>query len=415
MDTRLAGMALAAIMAAAGMAHGQQGQQGADGAGSGLLRMEVGYSDEIFDRQEHVPDKLARMFFARRDGRLQQGGLYLGGRLLATHIWEHTNTPGKFPILSRFPPTHTSGSTDDYGVINEISLAATLVLPLVTAFAQGEYSELRFPGQDDVMLRKYWVTFGDPDLAPVYLGIGRKTINFGNFATYAPFTHSHSNHYFSAQSEDPVVELGLVNDSTELAFTLIPEHRGLRVLSSPGNDGAWDNFAINAAHRFDLGQGRSLRLGGGFLRGTIYDSAIAHHPPDTGSNRFWNGAWDVNATLSTARLDLMAEFTRTRKAWPATGHHVEAVTLQGRWRGRMLKRPAIWSLSLSRGVQGARGTRWERMEQAILGVELALSEHLRLGAEYMLNRGFVPLIMPRITGDRNVRSQTFILGGEFTF
>ncbi|KZY48488.1 hypothetical protein A3731_00855 [Roseovarius sp. HI0049] len=381
----------------------------------GLVRTSLRYSEEMFDRQYHVPNKIARMFLARSEDRLEPGALYLGGRFVATHIWERTNTAGRFPILSRLPPTHTGGTSDGYGVINEISVHATLVLPMVTAFAQGEYTEVEYPGQKPIQLRKYWVAIGDPDVAPVYLAFGRKTVNFGNFATYAPFTHSHSAHYFWPQSDEPVIELGYVTPRTELAFTLIPAHRGLRVLSSPRNDGAFSNFAVNGSHRFELGRGRSLRLGAGYLHGTIYDSVIAHHPPGRGINRVWNGLWDVNAVYSTPRFDLMAEFTRTLHDWPATGHHVQATTIQGRWRSELFGRPAVWSASFSRGVQGARGLPWEKMEQAILGLELEVAPHVRIGAEYMYNEGFVPLILPRVTSVAGVKSHTVIVGAELTF
>ena len=401
---------LLALIVGSGPAVAQDGDRS-----FGFLRTSLGYSEEMLDRQDHVTNKIARMLKARRDGRLEEGGLYFGGRLVASQIWENTNTPGKFPILSRLPPTHTQGTSDSYGVINEISVNTTLTLPMVTAFAQGEYTEVEYPGQDAIQLRKYWVVVGDLDRSPFYLGVGRKTVNFGNFATYAPLTHSHSNHYFWAQSDDPVVELGYVTDRTELAFSLIPAHRGLRVLSSPSNNGDYSNYAINGAHRFDLGQGTSIKVGAGFLRGTIYDSVIAHHPPGVGINRVWNGAWDVSAVYSTHRLDVMAEFTRTLHDWPATGHHVQATTMQGRYRGRLLGRPAVYSASLSRGVHGTSGTQWERMEQAILGVEVDAAPHVKLGAEYMFNHGFVPLIMPTISSLRNVKSHTVILGGKLTF
>ena len=402
--------AIASLMFGAAPVAAQEGSYG-----FGFLRTNLSYSEEIFDRQEHVTNKVARMLKARQDGRLETGALYFGGRLVASQIYEETNTPGRFPILSRLPPTHTRGTSDGYGVINEISLNATLILPMVTAFAQGEYTEVEYPGQDDIQLRKYWVVIGDLDRSPFYLGVGRKTINFGKFDTYAPLTHSHSNHYFWAQSDDPVIEIGYVTDRTELAFTLIPAHRGLRVLSSPANNGKLSNYAINGSHRFDLGQGRRVKLGAGFLRGTIYDSVIAHHPPGVGINRVWNGAWDVNATFSSPRMDVMAEFTRTLHDWPATGHHVQATTVQGRYRGALLGRPAVYSATVSRGVHGPPGTQWEMMEQAILGVEVAAAPHVKVGFEYMFNNGFVPLIMPRITGLRGVKSHTAIFGVELTF
>ena len=402
----ISGAALALLMTA-GSVQAEQGGQ----LGFGPLS----YSEVMFDRQEDVTNKIAKALKARQNGELPEMGLRFGGRAIGTIISEKSNTAGKFPILSRLPPTHTKGKADTFGVINEISANATLTLPMITAFVQGEFTEVEFPGQDDLQLRKAWVALGDLDRSPFYLAVGRKTVNFGQFETYLPFTHSHSSHYFWAQSDDPVVELGYVTDRTELSFTLIPAHRGLRVLSSPQNNGALSNFALNGSQVLDLGAQGQLRLGAGYLRGTIYDSTIAHHPPDVGINRFWNEAWDVNATYSRGPLDVSAEFTRTLHDWPATGHKVSALTVQARYQSEILGRPATWSISASRGEQGTNGTEWERMEQIGLGLEVAPAPHLALGVEYLYNAGFVPLVMPTIVGDRGVESHTLITGIKLTF
>ena len=390
-------------------------EEGIYATGDGRLRADLRFSEQMFDRQDHVTNKAALLLRARAGGRVPEGSLTFGGRLIATWISERTDTPGKFPILSRLPPTHTRGTSDSYGVINEISLNATLALPWVTGFVQGEFTEVEYPNQDDIQLRKYMLVLGDLSRSPFYLAVGRKTLNFGNFASYAPFTHTHSSHYFWSQSDDPVVELGYVTDRTELAFTLIPAHRGNRVISSPRNDGALSNFALNGAHRFAVAPGHDLTVGAGYLRGSIYDSTIAHHPPGRGINRFWNELWDVNMTWSGPRFDVQAEFTRSMHDWPATGHHVQATTVQARWHRQIAGRPVTWSISASRGVQGNRGTDWERMEQVILGVECEAAPHVTLGAEYMYNAGFVPLILPRVTGDRSVESHTLIAGVKMTF
>lgn len=390
-------------------------EEGIYATADGRLRADLRYSERVFDRQNDVTNKVARLLRARAKGQVPEGSLTFGGRLIATQISERTDTPGKFPILSCLPPTHTRGTSDSYGVINEISLNATLALPWVTGFVQGEFTEVEYPGQDDVQLRKYMVIFGDLNRSPFYLAVGRKTLSFGNFASYAPFTHTHSSHYFWAQSEDPVIELGYVTDRSEFSFTLIPAHRGNRVISSPRNDGALSNFTLNGSHRFGTAPGHDLTVGGGFLRGSIYDSTIAHHPPGRGINRFWNELWDVNLTWSGPRFDVQSEFTRSMHGWPATGHHVQATTLQARWHRELAGNPITWSVSASRGVQGTGGTEWERMEQVILGVEYEATRHVTLGAEYMYNAGFVPLILPTITGDRSVESHTLIAGLKLTF
>lgn len=381
----------------------------------GYVQTDLQYSETMFDRQENVTNKIALALKARQSGILQTNRLYLGGRFTGTYISERTNTAGKFPILSRLPPSHAAGTSDSYGVINDVSLNATLVLPMVMAFVQGEYTEVEYPGQDSTQLRKYWVVVGDLDRAPFYLAFGRKTVNFGDFATYAPFTHSHSGHYFWAQTKDPLIEFGYVTDRTELALTLLPAHRGLRVISSPDNDGDYENFAVNGSHRLALSNGMSLKLGAGFLRGTIYDSAIAYHPPSTGINRTWNGAYNANFTLSGAKFDVMGEFTKTTNAWPATGHKVSALTLQGRYRSYLFGKPTVYSISASRGEQGASGTQWEKMDQVVVGFELEATRHVKLGVEYLFNDGFVPLITPTVISDAGVTSHTLIFGAKLTF
>ena len=340
--------------------------EGSDRVGAydfgGAIKTDLRYSEQMFDRQDNVTNKVAVSLRARQSGVLEPGSFYLGGRLLLTYIGETSNTAGKFPILSRLPPTHTSGHTDAYGVLNDASLNATVTLPWVTVFAQGEYTEIEYPGQDDLQLRKYWIAIGDLDRYPFYLAVGRKTLNFGNFASYAPFTHTHNSHYFWAQADDPVIELGYVTDRTELALTLIPDQRGLRVVSSPEKDGGISNFALNGSHRFDLQNGNSLTIGAGYLRGTIYDSTLAHHPPDEGILPSWNAAYTFNAVYSGSNFDIMAEFTTTDDIWPATDHKVTATTLQGRYRSSLLGKPASGSCmpSLPPGGEPAVAQpRWE--------------------------------------------------------
>lgn len=95
----------------------------------GAVSTDAGYAARMFDRQDDVTNKTVLALRARQSGALQDYRLYLGGRFLGSVIHESTNTTGKFPILSRLPPTHTLGTSDTYGVVNEASLNATLTLP----------------------------------------------------------------------------------------------------------------------------------------------------------------------------------------------------------------------------------------------------------------------------------------------
>ena len=109
-----AAQAALAVMLCAGLA-GQGQAQGAgvtESAGQsraswhgGLLATSLAYSETMLDRQSHVTDKIAVALRARQSGLLGINQLTFGGRVLGTVIHESTNTPGKFPILSRLPPT----------------------------------------------------------------------------------------------------------------------------------------------------------------------------------------------------------------------------------------------------------------------------------------------------------------------
>jgi opacity protein-like surface antigen len=384
-----------------------------------ILYTDVETSKKMMERQEYVTDKAVVQLKAIQDGTLKPYRLYIGGRFVGTYISERTNTDGKFPILSRLPPTHTTGHTDAYGVVNDVTLNATAVFPWITGFVQGEYTEVEYPGQDRQQIRKYWMTLGNLDKFPVYMTAGKKSVNFGNFDSYAPFTHTHSAHYFWAQTDEPLLEIGYVNDhGTELAGSLIKNDRGLRVLNSPTNDDDYENFALNASQRYQFGKDgqKTLKIGAGYLHGSIYDGTVAHHPPGIGtSDRFWNHLVNTSAELSLEKVDVMAEYTQSIKKWPATDSRVKALTVQGRYRDSIASRPAKYTLAYSRGEQGDSNDEWYQMQQGIAGVEFDLTNHISSGAEYMVNHGFVPLILPRITSDDGVVSHSGIVGIKASF
>jgi opacity protein-like surface antigen len=384
----------------------------------GFLETNVETSKKIIERQENVHDKAIVILKAREDGKYEPYRLHLGARVVGTYIAEKTNIDGKFPILSRLPPTHTSGDSDSYGVVNDFTSHATLTLPWVTGFIQGEYTETEYPGQDRWQLRKGYVILGDLEKFPVYAAIGKKSVNFGDFSSYAPFTHTHSAHYFWAQTDEPLLEVGYVTDKTMIAASLIKNDRGLRVLNSPENDDEYENFAFNASHKFTLDDNGDiqLKIGAGFLRGSIYDSTLAHHPPGIGiDDRFWNSLINANAELNLHDFDFMIEFTQTAEDWPATDSHVKALTVQGRYNDTILSRPVKYTLSYSRGEQGDPRDEWESMDQGIAGIEWDIHPHISIGAEYMVNHGFVPLILPKFTADDGVVSHTGIVGAKISF
>jgi hypothetical protein len=380
-----------------------------------LFGINRAYSQKMFDRQEYVTDKPLQQLIARQTGELEDKKLYVGGRFIGSVMHERSNTTGKYPILSRLPPQHRARKSDTVDVINDASVNATVTLPYVTAFIQGEYTDVEYPGQDQKQWRKYWVTVGDLNKFPVYATVGKNTVAFGDMVSYAPFTHSHNTHYFWAQSDQPSLEVGYYQNGTHVAATLIENDRGLRVVNAPDGD-AYENFAVNVSQVVDLTDDLKAKIGGGFLRGTIYDSTLAHHPPTAGlQDKDWSPAWNINGTLSYKNVDLQAEYTQTVDEWPSTNAKVHALTLQGRYKDSILGHPTNYSIMLSEGVQGEDGDEWQRMAQGVLGVETNLTPNISIGVEYVANVGFVPLILPTVTADDGVVSHTFIVGTKVTF
>lgn len=374
-------------------------------------------SEIMFDKQNHVTDKAAQQLLMRQNGTLKDNKLTLGGHFQGTYISEWTNTDGKFPILSRLPPTHTRGNHDTYSVVEEATISGTITLPYVTLYAQGEYTEVNYPGTSPREWRKYFVTLGDLDEFPMYLSFGKKTVSFGNMDSYAPFTHGHNSHYFWSQNDDnPLFELGYLDNGWHATATLIKNDRGNRVLNAPAGENGYENFAANITKEFMVGDLHQFKLGTGFLRGTIYDSRLAHHPPVQGfTDRDWSPAWNVNTKYSIGAFDVMGEFTRTLYEWPATGAFVHALNLQARYRDYIWKLPTTYSVMYSQGIQGDDGDEWERMDQLVLGIETKIYPNISLGAEYLLNSGFVPLIVPRLAADDGVVSHTVITGIKAIF
>jgi hypothetical protein len=384
--------------------------------GTGFLRINPDYSYMMTNRQEDVTNKPIQQLKYRERNDLKNKSVYIGGRFIGSSLFEKTNTNGKFPLLSRFPNQHTKNRKADEDVINEISLTATLTpTSWLTGFAQGEYTKIEYPGQDDYQLRKYTLTLGDLSQFPVYATFGRNTVSFGNFTSYSPFTHNHSNHYFWAQTDEPHLEVGYYKNNWNIAVSVIPSQRGLRVVNTPQRDGI-NNYALSVRKSGTMSQDIAYEFGGGYLHSTIYDNTIAHHPPAFGNaDNIRNPAYNGFLTLSLKNIDLNAEYTATSEEWPATDQFVSAFTVQGRYNHKLYEFPSAFTVMYSRGEQGDEGTEWERMSQLVVGYELAINPYISLGFEYLQNKGFVPLIRPKITGDRSVVSDTFMAGLKLTF
>ncbi|MEJ6570861.1 MAG: LbtU family siderophore porin [Akkermansiaceae bacterium] len=382
-----------------------------------FLDTNLEYSKHVLSLQRGVTDRAAYQLNAYGNGQLETGKIYFSGHLSFSHYNERTDTAGKFPILGRFPDQHTSGKTANESIIDNINLSLTYAPnDWVSIYLGGIYTELEFPGQDDKQLREAAITIGNLKKTPFYLSLGRKTVNFGNMQSYNPTTHSVTNHYYRTDTDDLAAEFGYLTEDWHLTFTAIDGNRQLRVADTTSN-GSFGNYALSAQRNFKVSDW-DVSVGAGYLNSTIYDSDAANHPgisPDTLTMRDRNGAYDMWVEAKNGKWSFMAEYTKTERAWPATGRAVEALTLQAAYDTELWGKDTRFSLAYGRGEQGYEKDSFHELEQLATGAEMWVTPNFSISAEYVYNRAFVPLIMISRASDPGVDTHTFIISGKVFF
>ncbi|MEE9348038.1 MAG: LbtU family siderophore porin [Robiginitomaculum sp.] len=425
--------------------------------GSLAVRTSAAHSNRMLDWQENTTGKAITLLQHRRNGILAPNSLYLGGGMKGGLMWQRTDEPGKFPILSRFP--FFSNRTDDQtGVfaINNAALAITGTFgDWTTIYLQPEYSETDFPrAQDEMQLRKAFVTFGNLDKSPFYAAFGRKTIDFGNFNGYNPFTQTESQHYFWAQSDQPVLELGYYKNGLKMSATAFSAGRQLRTAYA-GEENNIGNYAASIEKEFLLGNSGALTFGTSYLHDTIYRNnwtahtfnAIMTGTPPANFIEYRNSAVSAFAEYNSDVLDLMLEYTTTLEPWAAAipqaadgtiapayidangnidfDENLSVTVAQARYKPRFLGGNTAFSAvgtwgNVSdedyRGVGiGGATTSFGKNQQHVLGVEHSLGPYLDFGAEYVYNKGFIPFVAPQLVSDQSVDAHAINVGFKARF
>ncbi len=388
------------------------------------------YADVIMDFDENLTSKSIDQLIFRKNQIIDTRKVYISGIFKGSYLAEWTNTENAFPILTRFPD-HASGKSSSDFFFDNASIAVTVTpTEWITLFGQLEYHENHFESQDPLQLRKIYATFGDLNRSPLFFSFGRKTIKFGDFDAYTPFTHNINNHFFRAESDGPIAELGFINDNFHLVATAISGGRHLRTADSSDKDQI-ENFAIDGDVLIPVAGGK-LKVGAGYMHGTIYNHTLPHHPgpeidcPVTPGQqgvpkcRGRNAAWDIRAEYTSERFDLMAEYTATVDPWPATNQELKAWTVQGRYKTEVFDRKTHFSLSYSRSDIGPFSTGgpgapvFDEIEQIIGGMEMFINPNFSWGIEYSHNTGFAPLINIT-TVAKDAESDQLAIGGRVVF
>jgi len=383
-----------------------------------LFATNLEYGRHMLSWQRGVTDRSKYILEAYRDGLLVPGKIYISGHASFSQYFEYTDTAGKFPILGRFPSQHGKGTSEQETTLDTADLGITAApTPWLSFFVHGIYTDIEFPRQENSQLREWFATIGNPAVTPFYASVGKKTISFGKMESFNPTTHSVTNHFWRVDTDDPVLELGYLDERFHFAFTGMWGGRQLRAATNPDNEDFLGNWALSGQYTATAGDW-TFDVGAGYLYSSIYDSDNAHHPgvnsnPQTRRHR--NGAIDFWVQAQHGRFTFQAEYTRTERDWPATDAPVEAITVQGTVATEFFKRETHLSAVYGMGIQGNQGDSFEKLEQLILGAETFVSPNFSLAAEYAYNTGFVPLIRIRVASDQNVVTHTAIFSAKFWF
>ena len=424
------------------------------------------HTDRMLDWQENTTGKAVTLLVNRATGVLDSNSLYVGAGVKGGLMWQSTSDAGKFPILSRFP--FFSDRTDKQAgvfAINNAALSFTSTFgDWTTIYLQPEYSETDFPGaQDEMQLRKAYVVFGNLQKSPLYAAFGRKTIDFGNFDGYNAFTQTESQHYFWAQSDQPVLELGYynINNGLKMSVSAMSAGRQLRTAYA-GEDNNIGNYAASIEKEFRMGRGGAFTLGASYLHDTIYRNnwtahtfqAIQNGTPPANFIEYRNSAIDVFAEYNSPIFDAMVEYTTTLKPWGAAipqdangivdpayiidplgspndidnisfDQNLEVLTAQMRYKpllpnGHRLSLAAVGSWGnigddfVGVGI-GGQQTSWKKNQQHVLSVEYPINDFLEIGAEYVYNKGFIPFVAPQQVSSNDTEAHAVNVGFKARF
>jgi len=425
------------------------------------------HTADMLDWQENTTGKSLTLLVNRATGVLPKNSLTIGAGLKGGLMWQKTDTPGQFPLLSRFP--FFSPSTDSSSgvfAINNAALSFTGAFgDWTTVYLQPEYSETEYGAdQDELQLRKAFVVLGNLEKMPFYAAFGRKTIDFGNFDGYNPMTHTEAQHYFWASSDQPVLELGYYKNGLKITGSAFSAGRQLRTAYA-GEENNLGNYAFNIEKEFGVGNGY-FTVGGGYLHDTIYRNNWTAHTfrginngtPPANFIEYRNSAVNAFAEYNSELLDVMVEYTTTLEPWAAaipqtpggtplpqylndpTGsttdidninfdQNLDVLVAQARIKpmlpnGKRLAISAVGSWGnigddfIGTSIldpSGQTRTSWKKNQQHVLGLEYPVSPYLDIGAEYVYNKGFIPFVNPQNVSSNGTDAHAINIGLKARF
>ena len=387
--------------------------------------------------------KIELLIDAKSDNRIANKSLSIGFSIIGIVDYQKSNTPSKFGYLMRIP-TATNQMGDEVSEVVLHSAQLSMVGSInswLTAYGELLYNpEQSFgPGtivdleRNQIQLRKGIILIGNLEKFPVYVGLGKMDVPFGQTRSVSPFTNSTMWHAYGVLAYGGVV--GFKKYGLSASLTAIQGGAQFRAANVPVDStvvpSRINNFAADVNYTLNIHKGTSLKGGISYLKGSAYNQEwpIVHFRPGFDHNPATTYYGEI---IFNDRLTIQGSFATTQKAWPGTfnpnpplnefeASKVTSLNIGGKYDLNKSGR-VIYSLSAeySDFTAGPENSPWEKQSQIVLGLNAQVEGTSRLFLEYFRTAGYAPLNFinggnfddPGEThSDRDARSFGFVLGG----
>ncbi|MGE0044016.1 MAG: hypothetical protein AB7H88_13435 [Vicinamibacterales bacterium] len=380
-------------------------------ASSGVVTFNSDHTYQMLDPTTWTNRKVLLLLDHRQDGMIGDKAVVLGGAVTAIMDYQKSDTAAKFGYLMRHPTASNEvGSEVSEAVIHSAQLSVTgTPTSWVTAYAELLYDPEQSFGagtttaltRNQVQLRRGYVLMGDLAKSPVYFALGKMDTPFGLTDTVNPFTASTVWHAFGGLAYG--AQAGYSRAGLDVTAMAVQGGSQFRAANTPVEGTAvpskLNNYVVDANYTAGLGSGgATLMAGASYERGSTYCQGypVTHFSACEAANP----AFDVYGELYAAGVTVIAEFARTRDAWPGTfnpdlpafaASKVTSWDLGGKYRASVAGRPVDLSLDFSRFLAGPEGAPWHRQDQLVAGIAPRLGPGTKFFAEFIHVAGYAPL------------------------
>jgi hypothetical protein len=332
--------------------------------------------------------------------------LTVGGYIQNDWISQNTSATGFNAVpMSNGASFETTGTSANKLFFSDADLALTAAInPWLTSYIEmGAKNVGNSSSQSNVSMQDAYLVVGDLSKSLVYGVIGQKEIDFGSFASVNMYNSPLNRDFFEALGNTATI--GLSHNGLNGTISLMNG-------GSTGADNKYttnQNFASNYAANIGYGANAgelNWNIGTGYINGSRFLTSSGQT----------DGAWDVNAKLSLAGWDLLAEYVATAQksngatayspALSSSSQYVDAWDLGTAYRFMLAGLNSALSIdysqaSLASGADNLLG-------QLVAGYRIEPIDNVWCGLEYSYNQNGIDPASGALYGS-NYHSNTVIL------